>query len=169
MDDKPPVEQPSEVTTLPNGIVFDPEQHRILKNSTVQDKKTGQFLSPPAPEHAPITASNAQALVKKRWEDSRNAFANGVAEGIVGKDAAPVDAWQAVGKRAGELLKATESVRGFADLARFTGESAGFVPMARGREEMQEPSGEQNVIMIWIGQYIQQLQTPADTDVIDGR
>lgn len=158
---------------LSNGEPFDPERHRILKNGVVQDVKTGRFITAPAPEHAPITQSNAKALSSMRWERSREAFAAGVAEGMTGRPDVPEEAWQRVGKKAAELLDKATSARGFADLARFTGEAAGFVPMARGREEMQDnQASEQPITVVMIAQFIQALQPPApaadDPDVIDG-
>ena len=166
--EKPAIQEPTEPTLLPNGIYFEPDKHRMLKNGTVQDKTTGRFMSPPAPEHAPITPSNAQAVARKRWERSREAFAAGVAKGMVGREDAPTEAWGAIGTKAAELLNKATSARGFADLARFTGEAGGFVPMARGREEMQEQQENgQPQIVNFIFQYIQSKQAPPADDVID--
>ncbi len=150
---------------MPNGTVFDPDRHVILKNGVVRDKTNGQFVCAPASEHAPITQSTARAIAKKRWDDAREAFAAGMAEGM-GKRDAPNDAWGAIGKKAAELLNETKSVRGFADLARFAGEASGSIPMARGREEMQEPAGEPANIMIYLAQFVQSIGKP--NDVIEG-
>ncbi len=156
---------------LSNGEPFDPEKHRILKNGTVQEIATGKFLSAPAPEHAPITASNAQAVARVRWERSRQSFAEGVARGMTGREDVPEQAWGMIGEKAAELLHKATSARGFADLARFTGEAAGFVPMARGREEMQEQPSEQPKVYVVLAQFIQQFGTPPpvviDSDVKD--
>lgn len=154
---------------LPNGTVFDPAVHKILKNGTVYDNIRKRFVTAPAPEHAPITSSNAQAVARGRWERSRDAFARGVSEGMTGREDVPEQAWQHVGKKAAELLKGATSARGFADLARFAGEAAGFVPLARGREEMQEQQpGEQPVTVVLIAQFIQHLAQPNDyTNAID--
>lgn len=159
---------------LPNGIIFDPAIHKILKNGTVYDTIRKRFVTAPAPEHAPITTSNAQALSRKRWDASREAFAAGVSLGMTGRDDVPEQAWQRVGEKAAELLYKANSARGFADLARFTGEAAGFVPMARGREEMQEQgTNEQPLTVILIAQFIQALvpderrPVVVDADVIE--
>jgi hypothetical protein len=151
---------------MPNGTVFDPGKHRIFPNGTVYDMERKRIVCAPSPEHAPITKSNAKAYALKRWELSRAAFAAGVAKGMVGRGATPVDAWQAVGEKSAELLKKATSARGFADLARFTGEAAGFVPMARGREEMQEQEQQQPQIINLIFAYIASKSEPAE-DVID--
>lgn len=155
---------------LSNGEPFDPERHRILKNGVVQDTKTGKFVTAPAPEHAPITQSNAKAVASKRWERSREAFAAGVALGMTGREDVPEQAWQRVGQKAAELLKDAKSARGFADLARFAGEAAGFVPMARGREEMQDQQPtDQPLTVVMIAQFIQALPpVEPPPDVIDG-
>lgn len=155
---------------LPNGIIFDPGVHRILKNGVVYDMVRKRIVCAPSPEHAPITKSNAKAVASGRWERAREAFARGVSEGMTGREDVPEKAWQRVGKKAAELLETANSARGFADLARFAGEAAGFVPLARGREEMQEQRpGEQPNVYIVLAQFIQQLPPAApDPDVIDG-
>ena len=93
-----------------------------------------------------------------------------MAEGLGDVDAVPVQAWRRIGKKAMELLKDAKSPRGFGDLARFAGEAAGFVPMARGREEMQEPGGDgQPLVVVMIAQLVQQFGVPNDyPQVIDG-
>lgn len=155
---------------MTNGTIFDPGVHRILKNGAVYDTIRKRIVCAPAPEHAPITKSNAKAIASERWERSRDAFARGVAEGMTGREDVPEQAWQRVGKKAAELLDKATSARGFADLARFAGEAAGFVPMARGREEMQEPqTNEQPLTVVMIAQFIQALPpVEPPPDVIDG-
>ncbi len=114
---------------------------------------------------APITPALAAKLARQRWEASRQAFADGFAKGMSVK--VPVDAWSKVGDKAATLLNAATGARGFADLARFAGEAGGFVPMARGREEMQEQEQQQPQIVVMILQYLSTLQSPP-TDVIEG-
>lgn len=156
--------------TMPNGTVFDPETHRILKNGAVYDTIRKRIVCAPAPEHAPITKSNAKAVASARWERARDAFAAGVSEGMTGREDVPEQAWSRVGRKAAELLKEAKSARGFADLARFTGEAAGFVPMARGREEMQEqPATEQPLTVVLVAQFVQMLQPPTDPPVVIDR
>ena len=152
---------------MPNGTVFDPDRHKINKNGSVQDITTGRFVTAPAPEHAPITRSNAKARAQKRWDDSRDEYAAGLVEGSIDPTSAPVKAWRQVGKKSMELLMNAKSARGFADLARFTGEAAGFIPMARGREDMiEEQADSGQVIVNLIFQYIAGQVEPAP-DVID--
>jgi len=110
-----------------------------------------------------ITHENARELQRARWEKSRAAFAQGMAQGL--KTAGPVEAWGKIAEKTVELLENAKSARGFADLARFAGEAGGFVPMARGREEMQEKEKEQPQIVVMLLQYIELLQAPAG-DVI---
>lgn len=93
-----------------------------------------------------------------------------MAEGLGDIDAVPVQAWRRIGKKAMELLKDAKSPRGFGDLARFAGEAAGFVPMARGREEMHEQNeGNQSLVVVVMAQLVQQFGVPDDyPQVIDG-
>lgn len=145
---------------MPNGTVFDPERHKIFKNGTVYDMDAKRIIVAPSPEHAPINSSNAKAIAQKRWDTAREAFAEGMAVGMGKK--APTDAWGAIGRKAAELLNETKSVRGFADLARFTGEASGAIPMARGREEMQEQPTEQTSILVLIQQFVQTINVNQD-------
>ena len=158
---------------MPNGTIFDPSAHRIMKNGAVYDMIRKRIVCAPAPEFAPITKSNAKAVATERWERARSAFAAGVSTGLTGREDVPEKAWKRVGEKAAELLDKAISARGFADLARFTGEAAGFVPMARGREEMQDnQANDQPITVVMIAQFIHALQPPAsaaaDPDVIDG-
>ena len=156
---------------LPNGVVFDTALHRILKNCTVQDIATTKFITAPAPEHAPIHAGNAQELARRRWERSREEFAQGMAEGAGDLDGVPVQAWRLIGKKSVELLKDAKSPRGFADLARFAGEAGGFIPLPRGRDEINEGAGAvQPVIMLLVAQLVESFGSGAgavDGSVID--
>ena len=137
---------------------------RILANGAVYDMDKKRIVANPGGGTGAITQSNASALARLRWERSREEFAAGMAEGM--KVQAPTQAWRKIGKKAVELLEQSTGARGFADLARFAGEAGGFVPMARGREEMQEQQQEQPQIVVMILQYLSTLQPPSD--VIDG-
>lgn len=120
--------------------------------------ESGHMLAPLPGGADKITPANAGALNRRRYELSREAFAAGLAESMVGGQA-PIKAWQEVAKKAGDLLKKTESVRGYADLARFVGEAGGFVPMAKGREsdDSQQQQNESAVFVIF-AQFISKLQ-----------
>lgn len=172
MDEKPAnvMERFKAGDVMPNGTIFDPGVHRILKNGAVYDMIRKRIACAPSPEFAPITKSNAKAVATERWERARTAFAAGVSVGLTGREDVPEKAWQRVGEKAAELLDKATSARGFADLARFTGEAAGFVPMARGREEMQEqPVTEQPLTVVLVAQFVQMLQPLTDAPVvIDG-
>lgn len=153
--------------SMPNGTIFDPAKHRIFKNGAVYDTERKRIVCAPSPEHAPITKSNAKVVADKRWNAARDAFAQGVALGTVGKRVVPLEAWARIGKKAGQLLMDAKSARGFADLARFTGEAAGFVPMARGREEMTNEQEQQPQIVNLIFQFIASKNEPPNVIDID--
>lgn len=54
------------------------------------------------------------------------------------RSAGDAASWEVVGRKAGELLLQAKSARGFADLARFAGKSAGYID-----DQPQETSGMQ--------------------------
>lgn len=158
--------QPKQRAVRVREVTLDDGRHGWeYSDGNIRDD-SGRMITPLAGKFT-ITQANASQLNRLRWEQSREAFAAGVAEGMIGKGKAPVDAWSAIGRKAAILLDTTSSVRGFADLARFAGEAGGFVPMARGREEMQEQEQQQPQIVVVILQYLSALQKPAE-DVIDG-
>ena len=143
--------------TMPDGVTAWEYSDGSIRN------ERGHMVTPLPGQHI-ITQADASKLARTRWEQSREAFAAGIAQGMGNKT--PVEAWSHVGRKAAELIKDSKSARGFADLARFAGEAGGFVPMARGREELQETQQDQPVIFVMIAQYIQQLHAPAD-DVVE--
>jgi hypothetical protein len=160
LDEKPVEPRFKAGDVMPNGTVFDPAKHRIFKNGTVYDMERKRIVCAPSPEHAPITKSNARARALERWNTARTEFAAGLADGTIHQDAVPLDAWRVVGQKSGELLMSAKSARGFADLARFAGEAAGYMPTARGREEMQDEPSEQPMIVNLIFQYIASKSEP---------
>lgn len=127
--------------------------------------ESGHMLAPLPGGADKITPANARNLNLRRFELARAEFAAGLAEGLGVNSNIPLTAWRAVAKKAGDLLKKTESVRGFSDLARFAGESGGFIPLARGREsdDSQQQQNDSAVFVIF-AQFISKLQADPSPD-----
>ena len=108
------------------SFVVDGVNYKRLDNQAVYGIKEGRIVANPGGGATAITQASSRVLAARRVALSRAKFADGFARGMLGRDDLSAEAWGAVGERAAELIKSAGSARGFAELARFVGQSAGY-------------------------------------------
>ena len=120
-----------------------PERYRILSNGAIYDMQDKRIRGNPGGGETAITQASASEMSKLRVARAREAFVTGLIEGTgVRPQDGDARAWQEVGKKAGELIQAAKSPRGFSDLAKFVGQAGAYMG-DNGSNSGQDTSNEE--------------------------
>ena len=166
------VQQPTEVTTLSNGFVFDPARHKMLKNGAVYDLTIGRIVTNPGGGTHAISSDNAKELLSRRRLVGLRAQLRGLAR-AEGVDPADVDdelllqagsALEALTLHMAKTFKKSESLRGMSEA--YGALVSPLVGDRRQKEDPDEEGNQQPQIYVLFAQYIAQLARPED--VIEG-
>jgi len=122
-----------------SALTYDPATELPPLRNGTRRGKDGLFRS--GGTATQITPANARAMLRRRWELQRAAFADGIADAIRATGLLPpadeygAAAWRVIAQRAAELLLDTTDAAKFARLLRACADLAGYAPPAEERDD----------------------------------